>query len=187
MERAGWLSTMLFTFLNPLIETGRVRPLEEEDVDPLPSYELANRVFDRFNASWDRELQRARRNKTQPSLFWALWAAFGTRWYCGATLQLLWIPIQFIYPFLVEALVKSYTDPDANFWHQFAYAMGLFLSVVMNTFLINGRFYHSFRLGSTARSATMSAIYNKSLTLNSASRQASTTGESGKLLSDFSF
>lgn len=74
-------------------------------------------------------------------------------------------------------LISFTSDFNAPLWHGILFAIGLFL-VSVGSSLINGQFlYKSFLVGFRIRSALISAIYRKALTVSNSSRKDTTVGE----------
>lgn len=52
-ERAGFFSKLTFGWLNPLLELGVSRPLQEEDLYPLARYDTSNKLGDDLDGHWN--------------------------------------------------------------------------------------------------------------------------------------
>ena len=100
-ERASWLSRLLFTWLTPLVITGFKRPLQPDDVWPLPKPYATTVSSARFETEWHRESTGAK-----PSLLRALHRTFGRYFYLAALPLMVQNASQFVPPVLLRLLIQ---------------------------------------------------------------------------------
>eukprot|EP00897_Mesotaenium_endlicherianum_P001676 jgi/Mesen1/1536/ME000133S00550 len=86
--------------MNQLMKDGWKKPLEQDDLPPLPSFDDAKIVSIHFAQVWEQERQRAK-----PSLARALFSAFWVRFLIGGVLQLISIALQLL-PSAETALIE---------------------------------------------------------------------------------
>jgi hypothetical protein len=172
LEHAGFFSVMLMLFIGDLLKRGSKKPLQMEDLDPLPSPDYPEKL-DWVLEGYDE--------KKDGLIVWRLRKAFFKRWVISSTCHCFWIVCTVASPYVVRNLVDFYVDPEEPLWKGLFLAGLLTFLVVLQTLFINHRFYQLYRMGSNSRAVVMSAVYAKSLRLSSTSRQSSTTGETGKI------
>lgn len=107
---ASAFSLLTFEWVTPTVATGRRRSLEIEDVKSLSQkfscYAASN---DRFVPSWREELDS--RHRRDPSLFRALFKAFGLRLMIGGSLKLVNDVAIFIAPMTLRVVCYSSLNP----------------------------------------------------------------------------
>ena len=131
--------------------------------------------------SGSRQNNRGRNNnESDPqsmSLFVALNKAFGVEYYCLGILKLLADCLGFAGPILLNLLVsymEKKTEPEQNgYW----YAAGLFLSTLLGSFCSTQFDYNCSIVGNKIRTAIITTIYRKSLSVSSVSVKAFSSGQ----------
>lgn len=115
-------------------------------------------------------------NKTL-SLFVALNKAFGLEYYCLGILKLLADCLGFAGPILLNLLVsytEKKTEPEQNgYW----YAAGLFLATLLGSFCSTQFDYNCSVVGNKIRTAIITTIYRKSLSVSSVSVKTFSSGQ----------
>ncbi|RLN87100.1 hypothetical protein BBJ28_00022786, partial [Nothophytophthora sp. Chile5] len=173
-------SAALFSWVTPVMELGNERPLEHEDLYQLDPANRAHDVAAKFQAAWRRQREKA---SGSPSLSWALASCFGGQIAKAGVLELAHDSLQFVGPMLIKDIIAYLQNPEALLSEGLLYAAIVFVSGVMQSFLLRNYFFHCFESGMRVRSAICTAVYGKSLVLSAAARQKKTTGEITNLMS----
>ncbi|XP_070201853.1 multidrug resistance-associated protein 1-like [Littorina saxatilis] len=120
----------------------------------------------------------------QASLFKVLVKTFGAdilkAWFC----KLLYDGLQFVNPQLLDVLI-AYTNNKANEaeWKGYVYACAFFVVAVAGSIFFHQQFHIGMTTGMRIKSACISAVYKKSLTMTNEARKGSTVGEIVNLMS----
>jgi ABC-type multidrug transport system fused ATPase/permease subunit len=90
--------------------------------------------------------------------------------------------MSFMQPLLLKEILAYVTDrqsgnPLQPEWHGWAYCIGMFGVAVVQSVFLHQYFHLVYKTGMRLRSATMTAVYEKSLKLSNTSRQQCQTGE----------
>ncbi|XP_022081531.1 multidrug resistance-associated protein 7-like [Acanthaster planci] len=130
--------------------------------DEVPSYEVRNP-----------------RSKTcaQPTLLQALLKAFGVRFFSLGIVKFVCDMLTFAGPLLLNALVtfmENKKEPVRNGW---LYALGLFLSSLIGSFMSIHYNYQIFKILIRMRAALVTTTYRKALVVSSTTASQFTTGE----------
>ncbi|RLN48167.1 hypothetical protein BBJ29_000290 [Phytophthora kernoviae] len=155
-QDATCVSSALFSWVTPLMELGNKRPLEHEDLYLLDPANRAHEVSEAFQKAWQRQ---------------------------AGLLKLVHDSLQFVGPMLIKEIIAYLQDPSAPLSQGLIYAAIVFVSGVLQSFLLRNYFFHCFEAGMRVRSAVCAAVYSKSLVLSAAARQKKTTGEITNLMS----
>ncbi|KAG7392916.1 ATP-binding cassette sub- C member 8, partial [Phytophthora boehmeriae] len=177
-QDATCVSSALFSWVTPLMELGNKRPLEHDDLYLLDPANRAHEVSEAFRKAWQRQIERPK-----PSLSWALASCFGGQIAKAGLLKLVHDSLQFVGPMLIKEIIAYLQDPEAPLSQGLMYAGIVFVSGVLQSFLLRNYFFHCFEAGMRVRSAVCTAVYSKSLVLSAAARQKKTTGEITNLMS----
>ncbi|KAI9916948.1 hypothetical protein PsorP6_016839 [Peronosclerospora sorghi] len=179
-QDATCVSSALFSWVTPLMELGNERPLEHDDLYLLDPHNQAHYVFQEFQEAWRKQCSKS---NGKPSLAWALMSCFGGQIAKAGLLKLVHDMLQFVGPMLIKEIISYLQNPEAPLSEGLVYAAIVFVSGVMQSFLLRNYFFHCFEAGMKLRSAVCVAVYSKSLVLSAAARQKKTTGEITNLMS----
>ncbi|KAF1788130.1 Leucine-rich repeat domain, L domain-like [Phytophthora cactorum] len=179
-QDATCISSALFSWVTPLMELGNQRPLEHDDLYLLDPVNRAHEVSTEFQEAWKKQCSKP---SGKPSLSWALASCFGGQIAKAGLLKLVHDSLQFVGPMLIKEIIAYLQNPDAPLSEGLIYAGIVFVSGVMQSFLLRNYFFHCFEAGMRVRSAVCTAVYTKSLVLSAAARQKKTTGEITNLMS----
>ncbi|KAK1939976.1 Multidrug resistance-associated protein 1 [Phytophthora citrophthora] len=179
-QDATCVSSALFSWVTPLMELGNQRPLEHDDLYLLDPANRAHEVSTEFQEAWRKQCSKP---SGKPSLAWALASCYGGQIAKAGLLKLVHDSLQFVAPMLIKEIIAYLQNPDAELSEGLLYAGIVFVSGVMQSFLLRNYFFHCFEAGMRVRSAVCTAVYSKSLVLSAAARQKKTTGEITNLMS----
>uniref|UniRef100_K3X5W9 Uncharacterized protein n=1 Tax=Globisporangium ultimum (strain ATCC 200006 / CBS 805.95 / DAOM BR144) TaxID=431595 RepID=K3X5W9_GLOUD len=177
-QDATCVSAALFSWVTPLMELGNKRPLEHDDLYQLDPSNRAHNVSTTFAKAWAAQVV-----KEHPSLTWALARTFGGQIANAGFLKLIHDSLQFVGPLMIKDIIAFLQDPTAPMSQGLTYAGIVFVSGVIQSFMLRNYFFHCFESGMRVRSAIVTMVYQKSLVLSAAARQKKTTGEITNLMS----
>ena len=205
-------STCLALPLPSLAYTGFKRAIQSSDLWQLNPRDQSATVAPVFTSNWEPRLQQARLTsreeeanstftaahggevKVEPgisstkakenlSIFPPLVASFGLSFLCGSILKFVHDIAVFIAPVLLRAIIQFAREADAPVWRGVLYAICLLLVAFLQTLLLSSYFYRMYLVGLWVKSALISAIYRKSLTVTAMAKKGSTSGEIVNLMS----
>ncbi|CEG39052.1 atp-binding cassette superfamily [Plasmopara halstedii] len=179
-QDANCISSALFSWVTPLMELGNQRPLEHDDLYLLDPTNRAHEVSTEFQEAWKKQCSKS---SDKPSLSMTLISCFGGQIAKAGLLKLIHDILQFVAPMLIKQIIAYLQNPEATLQEGLLYAGIVFVSGVMQSFLLRNYFFHCFEAGMRVRSAVCTAVYDKSLALSAAARQKKTTGEITNLMS----
>lgn len=175
------LSRLIFGWLTPLLEFGNAKKqLDPKDLCmvELPencSTDFLTAIFERH---WAIEL-----TKEKPSLLLALWKSYGDEYLKAGILKLLHDVLAFVGPLVLHAMINYLRDVEAPA-SKGLYLTGLVgLSQLAMSLSVRHYFFKCYKTGLRVRTAVVSAVYKKALTLSSGERQTKTVGEITNLMS----
>ncbi|XVF86794.1 hypothetical protein PTKIN_Ptkin18bG0071300 [Pterospermum kingtungense] len=176
--QASFLSKLSFSWLNPLLSLGYLRPLALEDIPSIGTEDESNLAYQKFANAWEslvREKSSSsdRRNLVlraitkvyfKENIFIAVCALLGT--ICVAAL-----------PLLLYAFVNYSNQEEENLQKGLVLLGCLIVSKVVESLSMRQWYFASRRSGMRMRSALMVAVYQKQLKLSSLGRRRHSTGE----------
>ena len=189
-NRASIFSKSIFSWINPLLDLGQKRPLEQDDIEPLSHRDKVETLKCKFNREWTKELLLP---KEKRSLFRALRRAHGSLFYFAGILKIFQTLLMFLPPLLLNIIIKFIGDPDQPSWYGYTIIFSMFVTSIAQTIFLNQYFLICFRTGMNltffslylldfvvichvfpdkihTRTSLVAAIYQKTLTLSVSSR-----------------
>ncbi|GJP77074.1 hypothetical protein CLOP_g7507 [Closterium sp. NIES-67] len=178
--KANPLSKLIFWWLNPLMNAGYRKPLEQADLPPLPPCDDAKAVSVKFAHVWAEEI-----HKDKPSLTRALFRCFRYRLIIGALVQFVNVLLQATPPIFLNAVLLFIQGTPTDhfmkkiFGDNFGYYSAAALFVVPTVRSLLDAQYNNimFRLGVHVKTALVEIVYDKSLKLSNGARQGKSVGE----------
>lgn len=177
-DQANIYSFLTFSWMSSLLELGASKHLVAEDLWNLPKAYQVLTVSEQFQEAWTHLLG----TEKEPSLTRALVKAFGGPFFFAALFKLAQDILGFVQPTLLKkliAFISSYSK-DATpqpMYYGFAISFAMLVTAVVQTAFLHQYFQLCMVTGMKLRTALVTAIYQKSLKLSSASGQTSTVGE----------
>ena len=173
---ADIFSVLTFSWMTPLMKFGYNNYLTQDDLWNLRRRDTTRATLDDLNAAWETELE-----KKKPSLWVALFKAFGGPYLRGAIIKAGSDTLAFVQPQLLRyliAFIDSYRTPDPQpVIRGVAIALGMFLVSVLQTSCLHQYFQRAFDTGMRVKSSLTALIYAKALRLSSEGRSSKTTGD----------
>ena len=203
-------SIITFSWFDSLATTGFKRALTTSDLWQLNPRDQSATVAPIFNRNWQPMMQAANLSsrevpeasfsasdggevKIEPgkgnlakenlSIFRPLVVSFGLSFLAGSCLKFIHDIAVFIAPVLLKAIIHFASSADAPVWRGVFYSVCLLLVAFMQTLLLSTYFYRMYLVGLWVKSALISAIYRKSLTVTAEAKKGSTSGEIVNLMS----
>lgn len=175
---ASWLSQMFFVWVNGLFKLEKGEVFKESSLLPLiPSDNVAD-VSSKFESLLKEEVEKQSPSPVKA----ALMRQFKTPFIAAGVVKWANSTAQFAPSLLLNGLLKSMADrssaaPQDPQWAPYIWALGLFLSLSVRTFIENRYFHMITRVGFNARTAITTAVYRKSLRMSPTARQEVPVGQ----------
>lgn len=165
-SRAGCLSLLTFSWLNPLMRIGSKGTVDDEDLYPLHASDTTTNLAQSLDYMWNQE-KRIAEGGGKASLVRALRRAFGAPFMAVAGLKFLYDTLNFMGPQLLKAIITYLSDTDGGAvgWGWF-YVGLLVASNIVQTLVLHQYFHVCFRSGMRIRAGVAAIVYRKSLSLD---------------------
>ncbi|XP_044496374.1 ABC transporter C family member 12-like isoform X2 [Mangifera indica] len=170
-RNASILSRIYFGWMTPLMQLGYKKPITENDVWKLDTWDRTEILTEKFQRSWAKESQRPK-----PWLLRALNSSLGGRFWLGGFFKIGNDLSQFVGPLLLNRLLQSTQRGDPA-WTGYAYAFLIFVGVSTGVLCEAQYFQNVWRVGFQLRSTLVAAIFRKSLRLTHESRKNFPSGK----------
>ncbi|KAM0878477.1 hypothetical protein ACQ4PT_034840 [Festuca glaucescens] len=178
---AGFLSVLTFSWMGPLLAVGHRKTLDLDDVPDLDTGDSVAGLLPPFKANLD-----ALTGDGKVTAFKLTRALLRTVWWhiaVTALYALIYNLATYVGPYLIDSLVQ-YLNGDERYASKGKLLVVTF--IVAKVFECLSQRHWFFRLqqaGIRARSALVSVVYQKGLSLSSTSRQSRTSGEMINIIS----
>ncbi|KAL1454350.1 hypothetical protein WDU94_010619, partial [Cyamophila willieti] len=126
---------------------------------------------------------KSKKPPPQASIITPLCKTFGPTFVFVSSLKFIQHLVSFLSPQILSWLIEFVNTEGAPLWKGYLYAFLLLLTSVVQTLLRSTYFDRMFRVGMRIRSALVSTIYRKALTISNTARKESTVGEIVNLMS----
>lgn len=175
-EYADIFSVLTFSWMTPMMKFGYKNFLSQDDLWNLRQRDTTRSTVSSLQEHWEKELQ-----KKKPSLWKALFKAYGGPYMRGAVIKTFSDVFNFVQPQLLRVLINfvdSYrTDNPQPVMRGVAIALAMFIVSVLQTSCLHQYFQRAFDAGMRVKSGLTALIYAKSLRLSSEGRSSKTTGD----------
>eukprot|EP00090_Calanus_glacialis_P002437 TRINITY_DN11824_c0_g1_i1.p1 TRINITY_DN11824_c0_g1~~TRINITY_DN11824_c0_g1_i1.p1 ORF type:complete len:1639 (-),score=332.95 TRINITY_DN11824_c0_g1_i1:544-5460(-) len=201
-------SIITFSWFDSLAWTGYKRTILDADLWELNPRDQSATVAPVFDNNWGPKLKAAnltsrgkvdggevvietgkkKSPKESLSIFLPLVKSFGMSFLLGSVLKFFHDIMVFIAPMLLRRII-AFSEPvcegctQSPVWQGILYAIALLLVALFQTILLSTYFYWMYLIGLWTKSALISALYRKSLTVTAESKKGSTSGEIVNLMS----
>ncbi|KAI9791941.1 MAG: hypothetical protein M1816_003210 [Peltula sp. TS41687] len=176
IEYANVFSRLSFHWMTPMMKFGYKQYLTEDDLWNLRAQDTSRVTGEAFEHAWLIEQERK-----SPSLWLALFRAFGGPYFQGAIFKVGSDVLAFVQPQLLRLLitfVDSYrTNEPQPVIRGAAVALAMFSVSIAQTVCLHQYFQRAFETGMRVKSSLAAAIYSKSLRLSNEGRAAKSTGD----------
>jgi ATP-binding cassette subfamily C (CFTR/MRP) protein 1 len=177
MEYADVFSILTFSWMTTMMKYGYRHYLTQDDLWNLRRRDTTKVTGNQLQEAWDLELE-----KKNPSLWIALFRAFGGPYFRGALIKTISDVLAFVQPQLLRLLIsfaESYyrgNEPQPAI-RGVAIALAMFATSVLQTAALHQYFQRAFETGMRVKSSLTAMIYSKSLKLSNEGRAAKSTGD----------
>ncbi|KAJ8643276.1 hypothetical protein MRB53_005024 [Persea americana] len=173
--RIGFLDRVAFSWINPLLRIGYLKPLVLDDIPTLESEDEAQFAYGVFVHQWD--LQRKQSSGSSNFVFRALAKSYMKEMVLVGFLAFLRTVAVVAAPLLLYAFVHYSADEDRNLYEGLLLVVLLIIVKLVESLSQRHWYFGARRFGMRMRSALMVAVYRKLLKLSSSGRRKNSTGE----------
>ncbi|GFS09919.1 multidrug resistance-associated protein 1 [Elysia marginata] len=136
-----------------------------------------------YHEQREPECSTTRAKMKRPSLAWTLFRTFWPDILLAHIFKLPYDLLIICNPLLLGQLVDYVEEENTAVWKGYVFAVGLFVSMMLQTVFLQRVFHGSLSLGLRMRSALISSIFRKALTVDNMSKSESTVGQVVNLMS----
>ena len=173
--KAGFLSTMTFWWLNPLMKQGKEKILEENDIPQLRQADRAQTCYLMFKEQLGKQKQKATYESL--SMFSATFSCQKKAILVSGFYALIKVLTLSTGPLFLKAFIDV-ADGNAAFEYEgYALAGGLFLAKCLESFSERQWFFRTRIIGLKVTSFLSAAIYKKQLRLSNAAKVTHSPGQ----------
>ncbi|KAK1662456.1 hypothetical protein QYE76_050615 [Lolium multiflorum] len=179
---AGFLSVLTFSWMGPLFAVGHSKTLDLDDVPDLDRGDSVAGLLSPFKANLEAltgDGQKVTAFKLTRALVRTVW------WHIALTslYALIYSLAIYVGPFLIDSLVQ-YLNGDERYASKGKLLVVAFIAAkVFECFSQRHWFFRLQQVGIRTRSALVSVVYHKGLSLSSSSRQSRSSGEMINIIS----
>lgn len=166
-QEAGYLSALLYQWMNSIFKTGAQRPLYQEDFLPLTKDDSAFFLTNKLQAIWNEERDKSQKNGKRPKLWKCLFKMLSVDDLLVIVFgQGLCSTYLLLYPLFLGYLVSSLMSPETE-KNPLYYicALGLCFISLVGTFGLHHKGYRSELFGIRISSALRGLVYRTVSTL----------------------
>ncbi|KAI4118912.1 MAG: hypothetical protein LQ345_001099 [Seirophora villosa] len=177
IEYADVFSILTFSWMTPMMKYGYKEFLTQDDLWNLRKRDATKATGEALRDAWDVELEKKR-----PSLWIALFRAFGGPYFRGTLIKTLSDSLSFVQPQLLRLLIsfvdsyRTSQEPQPAI-RGAAIALAMFAVSVSQTVCLHQYFQRAFETGMRVKSSLTAMIYSKSMKLSNEGRAAKSTGD----------
>ncbi|CAM6110826.1 unnamed protein product [Calypogeia fissa] len=182
-DDAGWLSSVYFAWVGPLLKKAQERPLEMQDIPRLPETDDANSNFFLFEESWKKQKDLTPSGEL-PSLSRALWRCYKKPFMAAMVISLLWVSVFFLGPVILFLLINYLNSGPRNLIYGLALVTILLVAKCSQPLTKFSANFWCQKLGCRMWAAVGSAVYRKTLVLSNKVRQERSVGEITNIMSN---
>ncbi|KAF9622081.1 hypothetical protein IFM89_029365 [Coptis chinensis] len=166
ISRAMWL------WLNPLLEKGYKSPLKIDDIASLAPDHEAEVISKLFESNWPKPSENSK-HPVRTTLLRCFWKDF----VFTAFLAVVRLSVMYMGPVLLQGFVAFSSGKGNSPYEGFYLVAALLLAKIIEVLSSHQFNFQSQTVGMLIRSALITALYKKGLTLSSSSRQAHGLGQ----------
>ncbi|KAJ0927366.1 putative ABC-type xenobiotic transporter [Helianthus annuus] len=170
------ISSIFFSWMNPLMVLGYKRPLTEKDIWKLDTWDQTETLNNKFQKYWAEEVR-----KPKPWLLRALHRSLGGRFWWGGFWKIGNDLSQFVGPLILNELLLSMQEHGPA-QIGYIYAFSIFVGVLLGVLCEAQYFQNVMRVGFRLRSTLIAAVFRKTLKLTNESRKNIASGKITNLM-----
>uniref|UniRef100_A0A5B6Z7L2 ABC-type xenobiotic transporter n=2 Tax=Davidia involucrata TaxID=16924 RepID=A0A5B6Z7L2_DAVIN len=172
---AGFFNKMSFWWLNPLMERGREKTLEDKDIPKLREAERAEACYLLFTGKLNEQKQIE--PSSQPSILRTIIMCHWKEIFVSGFFALLKIITVSAGPLLLNAFIEVAEGKGSFKYEGYVLAITLFFSKSIESLSQRQWYFRTRLIGLKVRSLLTAAIYRKQLRLSNAARMTHSAGE----------
>ncbi|KAH7372901.1 hypothetical protein KP509_17G027800 [Ceratopteris richardii] len=169
--KAGFLSKLTFSWLDPMLNEGSKHALNFSDVPPLAPEDKAEHTFGMLQKTWS--VSTIKRHGLTIALVKTFWRPL----LLTALLQVLRTVIIYAGPMLISSFTTYANGERVSDYDGYALVFLLLIAKMIEVSAYHHFNFQSYKLGNNMRSAVITMIYRKALRLSSSSRQKHGIGQ----------
>ncbi|KAF5764679.1 putative ABC-type xenobiotic transporter [Helianthus annuus] len=170
------ISSIFFSWMDPLMSLGYKRPLTEKDIWKLDTWDQTETLNNKFQSCWADEVR-----KPKPWLLRALHRSLGGRFWWGGFWKIGNDLSQFVGPLILNQLLLAMQEGGPA-QIGYIYAFLIFVGVVLGVLFEAQYFQNVMRVGYRLRSTLIAAVFRKALKLTNESRRNIASGKITNLM-----
>ncbi|UJR17739.1 hypothetical protein I4U23_004637 [Adineta vaga] len=175
-----WIYVIFWTWLNPILNVGYKRQLNDDDLFDVSSNDECNQLLNKFETVWNKHEQKYKEISTWKIIIETFWKP---TLFAGLIL-IPYIAVKIAQPLLIRQLILTINDPTIPSYVGYLYAIGLGLSTLLQALMHQQHFLRITRVGMHVRIALSSIIYKRLLSLPTNAILQTTTGQLVNLISN---
>ncbi|KAM0954045.1 putative ABC-type xenobiotic transporter [Dioscorea sansibarensis] len=176
LGKAGFLNRMTFSWINPLLNLGYLKPLALEDIPSLSSDDIAAVASNVFLHKWS-DINKENRSFTSNLVIQALARCYLKEMILVGVYALLRTIAVVSLPLLVHAFVCLISNEEKDMYQGVLLVVCLIFVKLVESFSQRHWFFNSRRYGMRMRSALMAAVFEKQFRLSSTARRRHSMGQ----------
>ncbi|CAM6124334.1 unnamed protein product [Calypogeia fissa] len=171
----SWWSSLTFSWVTPIMETGSKRQLGYGDLFALPKDMTAEVCCSQLFRNWEKE--KTLEGPEQPSLFRALYATYGWPWLIVGVVKIINDSLSFSGPLFLNEIVKFLETGNEDLLYGYVCAVGLGIVSIIRAFLGAHYTFLICRLRMQVKASITTMVYQKALCVSLSERSIFSTGE----------
>ncbi|XWS18872.1 hypothetical protein CRYUN_Cryun32bG0082200 [Craigia yunnanensis] len=175
--QASFLSKLSFSWINPLLSLGYLRPLALEDIPSISTEDESNLAYQKFANAWESLVREQSSSDRRNLVLRAITKVYFKENILIAVCAVLRTISVVALPLLLYAFVNYSNQEEENLQEGLVLLGYLILSKVVESLSQRHWYFASRRSGMRMRSALMVAVYQKQLKLSSLGRRRHSAGE----------
>ncbi|KAJ8946513.1 hypothetical protein NQ318_004648 [Aromia moschata] len=187
-EKAGLISELFFCWILPFFNYGYRNDIEAKDIYSATGSDLSKQLGDTLERNWLKEIARASKTQSKPSLKRAIFKTFAKSYSLyGLYIFIQAIIIKSLQPIVLAEYIRFFdTAENANMHLGTGWTLGICIIFLafMNMFILHHAIVGCLRIGMRVRVACCSLIYRKLLRLSQGSLNTIAAGKVVNLLSN---
>ncbi|XP_034237463.1 multidrug resistance-associated protein 1-like [Thrips palmi] len=187
---SSFMGKLFFTWYDKMAWRGFRTTLEQKDMWDLNPPDTSKGVVPLFYKHWDKQKRKAEaeafrtgKPRKNVSVLPALFRCFGGPFAFASAMELVGDLLVFVSPQILKRLMAFTANEMEPMWKGLLYAVAMLVTALLQTLLLSQFNVRMFIVGMRVRTALVSAIYRKSLSMSNVARKDKTVGEIVTLMS----
>ncbi|PIN19056.1 Multidrug resistance-associated protein/mitoxantrone resistance protein, ABC superfamily [Handroanthus impetiginosus] len=173
--KASFLSKYTFWWLNPLMEEGKEKTLEDEDIPKLRVDDRAESCYALYTEVYDRQKQSD--PSSQPSILKTILLCHWKEIIVSGFFAFLKVVTISAGPILLKAFIQVAEGKESFEYERYILVLTLFFTKILESISQRQWYFRSRLIGLKVRSLLTAAVYQKQLRLSNAAKLIHSSGE----------